>query len=338
MIKLSYRTFDLLLKHPFTIAEHTRNSTPVVLLKLRYQEYTGCGEASMVPYLGESIETATGFLTKVDFSKITYPFDFGETTAYLDSLAAGNTAIKAAVEIALHDLQGKIENKPCYSYFNVNPAFMPVTSFTIGIDKPEIIRQKVKEAEVCKVLKVKLGSGSDKELINTIREVTDKPLYVDANQGWPDINFAIEMTFWLREKGVELIEQPMNKNDIEANAKITEQSALPIIADEAVQRLNDITKIKGAYHGINVKLMKSTGMFEAHEMIKKARELGLKVLMGCMSETSCATLAAAALAPLCDWVDLDGPFLTKNNPFKNPEFKEGRYILSETPGLGLEEL
>ncbi|WP_423148672.1 dipeptide epimerase [Rubrolithibacter danxiaensis] len=335
-MKITYKPFELELKHPFRISKHTRTSTPLILLEISSQGFTGYGEASMVPYMGESVQTATDFLKKVNLDWVNYPFDFAAINNYLDTLASGNPAIKAAVDIALHDLKGKIEDKPCYSFFNSNPAQMPLTSQTIGIDTFEIIKLKVAEAVKCKVLKVKLGSANDKELISAIREVTDKPLYVDANQGWTDRTHALEILWFLKENGVQLVEQPMDKNKIDDNAWITQNSPLPIIADEAVQRHSDIEKIKGAYHGINIKLMKSAGMFEAYKMIERARQLKMKILIGCMSETSIATLAAAALAPLCDWCDLDGPFLTKNNPFKDPDFNEGRYILTDKPGLGLE--
>jgi L-alanine-DL-glutamate epimerase-like enolase superfamily enzyme len=212
---------------------------------------------------------------------------------------------------------------------------MPVTSFTIGIDTKEMIIQKVKEAEGLKVIKVKLGRDSDKELIQTIRSVTNVPLYVDANQGWTDRKQSLDLIYWLKEQGVALIEQPMQKTDIDGNAWITEHSPIPIIGDEAVQRLADVEKAKGVYHGINIKLMKSAGMYEAQQMISQARELDLKVLIGCMSETSCATLAAAALAPQCDWADLDGPFLTTNNPYKMPGFNNGKWVLNDEAGLGI---
>lgn len=144
------------------------------------------------------------------------------------------------------------------------------------------------------------------------------------------------MVYWLHDQGVQLIEQPMDKNNLEGNAWLTERSPIPILADEAVQRLTDMDSLKGAYHGINIKLMKSCGMYEGHQMILKAKSFGMKVLIGCMSETSCATQAGIALAPLCDWADLDGPWLTKNNPFATPEMKKGKYILKDLPGLGLE--
>jgi len=335
-MELTYHPFELLLRHTFTIAKFSRTSTPVMLLQVKHAGQTGYGEASMVPYMGESYETANSFLSKVDASKFKYPFDFGEIMAYLDDIAPGNPAIKAGIDIALHDLDGKLQNKPCWQILHSNPALMPQTSFTIGIDTNEVIIQKVKENPDCKIIKVKLGRDNDKELIKTIRSVTDLPLFVDANQGWTDLEQSLDMTYWLHEQGVLLIEQPMLKTDPDSNAWLTERSPIPIIGDESVQRLPDVEKAKGVYHGINIKLMKSAGMHEANQMILKAKQLGLKLMIGCMSETSCATLAAAALAPQCDWADLDGPFLTSNNPYKLPEFREGKWVLNDQPGLGIE--
>lgn len=338
MIKLSYQRYYLELKYPFTIASFSRTGTPIILLTLSYQGINGYGEASLVPYMGENYQTAEAFLDKLDLSWIRPRFQYDEILDYLDSVANGNPAIKAAIDIALHDLEGKLTAQPCFELFGVNPSRMPVTSITIGMDKPEVVIEKVKDAHPCNVLKVKLGCDDDKTLIGTIRSVSNLPLYVDANQGWNNREKSLDLIYWLKEQGCLLIEQPMDKNNPDANAWLTERSPLPIIADEAVQRFADVQKIAGAYHGINVKLMKSAGMHEAHKMILKARELNLKVLVGCMSETSCATLAAAALAPLCNWADIDGPFLTKNNPYKMPDFKNGRWVLSKEPGLGLTEI
>ncbi|NCD70267.1 dipeptide epimerase [Mucilaginibacter agri] len=334
-MKLTYRLYELDLKHRFTIAKFSRTSTPIVLVQIEHEGFTGYGEASMVPYMGESNETAAQFLSKIDVSQFSYPFDFGSILSYLDSIAPGMPAIKAAVDIALHDLDGKLQNKPCWQIFGSDPALMPATSFTIGIDTPEVIREKIKDAADCKIIKVKLGRDSDKELINTIRSVTDNPLFVDANQGWTDLQQSLDMTHWLHQQGVLLIEQPMPKADLDSNAWLTERSPIPIIADEAVQRLDDVTRAQGVYHGINIKLMKSAGLYEAQRMIAKARQLDLKILIGCMSETSCATLAAAALAPQCHWADLDGPLLVSNNPFAKPAFSDGKWVLNEDAGLGL---
>ncbi|MDB5009163.1 MAG: dipeptide epimerase [Mucilaginibacter sp.] len=332
---LTYQPFELLLKHTFTIAKFSRTSTPVMLIQVEHEGETGYGEASMVPYMGESFESAHDFLSKVDAAQFNYPFDFQQIIAYLDSIAPGNPAIKAGIDIALHDLDGKLQQKPCWQILGSDPAKMPLTSFTIGIDTPEVIIQKVKENPDCKIIKVKLGRDSDKELIKTIRSVTDLPLFVDANQGWTDLQQSLDLTHWLHEQGVLLIEQPMLKTDMDSNAWLTERSPIPIIGDESVQRLPDVEKAKGVYHGINIKLMKSAGMYEAHQMILKAKALGLKLMIGCMSETSCATLAAAALAPQCDWADLDGPFLTSNNPYKMPEFGNGKWVLNNENGLGI---
>ncbi|MXV49895.1 dipeptide epimerase [Pedobacter sp. HMF7647] len=337
-MQLSYKPFQLNLKYPFTIAKFSRTYTPIMLIELHYEGFTGLGEASMVPYMGEDYESAAAFLKKIDWSKIAYPFNYDEIRKYLGGLSAGLPAIKAAVDIALHDLEGKLTGTPCYKFFESEKLLMPETSVTIGIDVPEIIAQKLSDAGPAKIIKVKLGRDNDRELINTIRSITDKPLFVDANQGWTDKYEALDKVQWLAAKNVALIEQPMDKTNFEDNKWITERSPIAIIGDEAVQRLEDVDKAAGIYHGINVKLMKSAGMHEAYLMIKRAKELNLKILIGCMSETSIATMAAAALAPLCDWADLDGPFLTSNNPFPNPGFENGKWLLPDVPGLGVPEI
>lgn len=334
-MQASRKEFELALKHPFSISKFTRTSTPLLLLKLNYEGFVGYGEASMVPYMGESYASAHAFLNKVDFNRFVHPFNFAEIISYLDSLAPGNPAIKAAIDIALNDLNGKILNQPCYQIYGAEKAQMPVTSYTVGIDTPAVIREKLKDATHFKVVKVKLGRDNDQELIETIRSVTNLPLYVDANQGWSDKKKAIDLCYWLHDQGVVLIEQPMDKNNLEGNAWLTARSPVPILADEAVQRLADMDSLKGAYHGINIKLMKSCGMYEGHQMILKARSFGMKVLIGCMSETSIGSLAGAALAPLCNWADLDGPWLTTNNPFDTPKMENGKYVLNDLPGLGL---
>ncbi len=335
---LTYKPFNLTLKYPFTIAKFSRTSTPLMLIELQHEGFTGYGEASMVPYMGETTETATTFLKKIDFNRFTFPFNMEEIINYLDDLAPEQPAIKAAIDIALYDLTGKLLNKPCYRIFGSEPDLMPQTTYTVGIDEPKIIIQKVNDAlkDGFKLLKVKLGRDTDKILIETIRKITNLPIYVDANQGWTNKEKGLEMAHWLNTQNVKLIEQPMPKEDVDGNAWLTERSPIPTVGDEAVQRLPDVKKAVGVYHGINVKLMKSAGMYEASRMIATVKANNLKVLIGCMSETSIATLAGAALAPLCDWADLDGPFLTANNPFKTPEFRDGRYLISGKPGLGIE--
>lgn len=337
-MRLRFAPFELQLRHRFGIAGHTRTSTPLVLTEIEYLGTIGNGEASMPPYLAENQETAQQFLSVIDLTPFDAPRnreDIERIMQYVDSVAPGNTAAKAAIDIALHDLLGKLSDKPCYELFGVNPASMPSSSFTIGIDTPEVIRKKVKEAEGFQVIKVKLGSDQDKEIIETIRAETSLPISVDANQGWKHKEAALEMIHWLSERKVLFIEQPMPKEDKEGNAWLTANSPLPIVADEACQRLADVESAAQAYDGINIKLMKCTGLAEAAKMIVRARELNLKILIGCMTETSCAVMAAAALAPLCDWADLDGPWLVANNPWQLPLLEKGRIQLENRPGLGL---
>lgn len=215
----------------------------------------------------------------------------------------------------------------------------PSTTFTIGIDTPDVVREKTKEcAEQFNILKVKLGRENDKEMIKTIRSVTDLPIAVDANQGWTDKHYAIDMIQWLKEKGIVMIEQPMPKTQLDDIAWVAQQSPLPIFADESLQRLSDVAGLKGAFHGINIKLMKCTGMREGWKMVTLARALGMKVMVGCMTETSCACSAAAQFSPAVDFADLDGNLLIANDRFKGMEVVKGKITLPDLPGIGVVKL
>jgi L-alanine-DL-glutamate epimerase-like enolase superfamily enzyme len=335
---LRFKPYELNLKHVFTIAEGSRSTTPVMLTELQFDNIIGYGEASMPPYLGESHATATAFLNKVDLTRFESPFLMEDILAYVDQLAPGNYAAKASVDIALHDLVGKIMKQPWYKVWGLNPERTPNTSFTIGIDKPDVVRSKVREADPYRILKVKLGQGNDKEMIETVRSETNKPICVDVNQGWKDKKMALEMVQWLKEKGVVFIEQPMPKSFVDDTAWLTQNSPLPIIADEAFQTIGDFKKVHGVYSGINIKLMKCGGLRSAYIMIKMARALDMKVMIGCMTETSCAVTAAAQLSPLVDWADLDGNLLIDNDVFKGILIKDGKIVLPDTPGIGISKI
>lgn len=337
-LTLSFKPYTLELKHVFTVAAMSRSTTPVVLTEVEYDGVKGYGEASMPPYLGESQESALAFLKRVDLSKYDNPFDLETILADIDALAFHNTAAKAAVDIALHDLVGKMIGQPWYNIWGYNKNKAPNTTFTIGIDTADVVREKTKEAAGFKVLKVKLGKDNDKEMIETIRSVTDVPLTADPNQGWKDKHYALDMCHWLKEKGVQFVEQPMAKERFDDHAWLTERSPLPILADESCQRLSDIPKIKGAYSGIVIKLMKCTGMREANKMLTLAKSYNMKVLIGCMTETSCAISAASHLSPMCDWADLDGMLLIKNDLFSGTTVKDGKLMLSEDPGIGIKKI
>ncbi len=334
-LKLSFEAYELQLKHVFTIASFSRTTTPVMLTKIEWDGYVGYGEASMPPYLGESHETARKFLSSLKLEQFTDPFRLEEILNYVDSVAPGNYAAKAAIDIALHDLMGKLMEKPWFKIWGYSEEDTPLTTFTIGIDKPEVVVEKVKEASPYKILKVKIGRGNDEEMINTIRKVTDVPLCVDVNQGWKDKQEALDKIHWLKEQGVVFVEQPMDKNNLEDMAWLTQHSPLPTIADEAVQRLGDVSRLCGAYSGINIKLMKCTGMREAHKMMNVARSLKMKVMVGCMTETSCGVSAAAQLSPMVDWADLDGSLLISNDPFQGMNVVNGKVTLPNRSGIGV---
>lgn len=338
-MRLSFEPYELQLRHTFTVASYSRKTTPDVQVKIEYDGFTGYGEASMPPYLGQSVETVTKFLQKVNLEQFKDPFQTDDILTYVDGIGEGDTAAKAAVDIALHDLVGKLMGEPWYRIWGLNPGKAPNTTFTIGIDAPDVVREKTTEcADKFKILKVKVGLDNDEQMIRTIREVTDLPVAVDANQGWKDREKALDEIFWLKEHGVVMVEQPMPKERLDDNAWLTERSPVPIFADEAIQRLKDIPSIRGAYAGINIKLMKCTGMREAWKMLNYARAEGMKVMVGCMTETSCAVSAAAQLSPAVDFADLDGNLLISNDRFEGMTVVDGKITLPDRPGIGLKLL
>ena len=335
-LHLKFFPYELKLAHVFTVASYSRTTTPDVQVEISYEGITGYGEASMPPYLGQSVESVTTFLNKVDLSQFSDPFQLEDILSYVDSLSSGDSAAKAAIDIALHDLVGKLLGQPWYRIWGLDAAKAPSTTFTIGIDSPQVVREKTLEAVgKFNILKVKVGLDTDEEMIRTIREVTDVPLAVDANQGWEDRSKALDEIFWLKEQGIVMVEQPMAKERIDDNAWLTEHSPLPIFADEAIQRLTDIPAMKGVYTGINIKLMKCTGMREGWKMANMARALGMQVMVGCMTETSCAVSAAAQFSPYVDFADLDGNLLIANDRFDGVKVVEGRLSLPDRPGIGI---
>ncbi|MBQ6050468.1 MAG: dipeptide epimerase [Bacteroidaceae bacterium] len=342
-MKLSFFPYELKLRHVFTVATYSRSTTPDIQVELEYDGVTGYGEASMPPYLAKELGTVDSvmeFLGRVarrlqDFSD---PFQMEDILGAIDQMDEGNAAGKAAVDIALHDLVGKIMKQPWYRIWGLNPALTPSTTFTIGIDTADVVRQKTREcADRFNILKVKVGLDNDKEMISTIREVTNLPIAVDANQGWKDRQQALDMIFWLKEQGIVMVEQPMPKEQLDDIAWVTEHSPLPVFADESIQRLKDVEGLKGAFTGINIKLMKCTGMREAWKMLNTARALGMKVMVGCMTETSCAVSAAAQLSPAVDFADLDGNLLISNDRFSGVEVVGGKLTLPDRPGIGLKD-
>ncbi|ODT35935.1 MAG: dipeptide epimerase [Niabella sp. SCN 42-15] len=335
-LQLKWTPYDLQMKHVFTISGSSRKTTPVVLTSLTYDGITGYGEASLPPYLGESQASVIEFLKKIDLSGFSNPFEIEDILFYIDKIAENNTAAKAAVDIALHDLTGRLMGQPWHKMLGLNLNKIPNTTYTIGIDTDDMIRTKVKEVEgQFNILKVKLGTKDDKRIINAVRSATKLPIAIDANQGWDDKHYALDMIEWLKEQGVVMIEQPLSKYNLDDNAWVTERSPLPVFGDESVQRLRDVQKLKGVFSGINIKLMKCTGIREAWNMRNLARAMNMKVMLGCMTETSCAISAAAQLVAGVDFADLDGNLLIANDAFDGAIFKDGKTIPNDRPGIGV---
>lgn len=334
-MELSFKPYTLLLRHVFTLASSSRKSTPVVLTQITLDGLTGYGEASLPPYLGATQETVMKFLSQVDLSAFTFNHTIEEIMAYVEQVAPDNTAAKASIDIALHDLYGKKIGKPWWKIWGYEREQAPPTSFTIGIGSEEEIRMKTKEAAGFRVLKVKLGCETDRMIVDTIRSVTDAPLCVDVNQGWTDRYEALDHLQWLATRHVLFAEQPMPVAQLDDIAWLTQHSPIPIIADESFQRLSDLTNFKGAFSGVNIKLMKCTGPTEARKIIEQARQFDMQVMLGCMTETSCAISAAAQLASAVDYADLDGHLLITNDCFSGLSLVDGKVYPADAPGLGL---
>lgn len=341
VLKLSYKPYVVELAHTFTISGFSRDTTTVLLTEVTYDGITGYGEAALPPYMaGQTLETASRFLDKVDLSRFSNPFELDDILAYVDGIEAGMSCPKCGIDIALNDLVGKLLGHPLHEIWGFNASRTPDTSFTIGMDTPEVIAEKTREAAPYKILKVKLGSTEkdDKMIVETVRSVTDKPIVVDANQGWKDKHYALDMIGWLAERGIRFVEQPMPKDIIDEMAWVTERSPLPTFADESCQRLVDVKRLWGAFSGINIKLLKCTGLREAKQMIETARGLGMGVMIGCTTETSCAISAMAQLAPKVDFADLDGNLLITNDCFDGIKIVDGKITLNDRPGIGVKKL
>jgi len=334
-MKLTFYQFDLKLRHPFTIARGTRTVEPVVIVKLEHDGITGYGEAAPSSRYGENENTVQEFLAKVRLHDFRDPFQLESILNAVDAIAEGQYSAKAAVDIAFHDWIGKALNVPLYKYWGLDRAKTPITSFTIGIDTPQVIEKKVREAEEYPILKIKLGGENDEEIMRTIRKITKKTLRVDANEGWKTKETALQKIQWLEQEGVEFVEQPMPASDLSGVAWVRDRAQLPLIADENCIRLHDVPKLMNAYDGINIKLMKCTGLREAMKMVSTARACGMKIMVGCMIETSVAISAAAQFSPLIDYADLDGSVLTTNDPFEGVTIVNGKLELPDRPGIGV---
>lgn len=337
-MKLIYKPFLLELKHPFGVSSNVRTHTPTVFTRIEHKGLYGYGEACLPKYLGETTENTIAFLEKAAgvIEQLDSPYEAKDIFNSIDSISAGNNAAKASVDIALTDLRGKISGRPFYDVMGFGKSVPVATSCTIGIDDEPKIQLKIEEAKDFSILKIKAGTKDDRALINMIRKHTNKPLFVDVNQGWTDKKIVLEMLEWLKDMNVLLVEQPMPVTMKEEMKWVTKRSPLPIIADESIKRIKDIEVTMGEFTGINIKLMKSAGITAAIDMVNYAKQNDLQVMLGCMAESSCATSAMAQLLKMADFVDLDAPNLITNDPFKGITYNNGKVILNDMPGIGVE--
>ncbi|MBN1388113.1 MAG: dipeptide epimerase [Bacteroidales bacterium] len=335
---ITYKKIKLNLGHTWTISRGSTDFKEDVFVYYTNEGITGIGEASHMTGTGQNADRTIEELKKIIPLYLNAdPFKFYELTDEVNKEIKDISPAKAALDIALFDWLGKRLNIPVHRFFGLDPDKYVDTSFSIGYDKPEILKQKVKEADPYKILKVKLTSINDEEIIDTIRQVTDKPIRVDINEGWKNKEEAIRKIEWLSGQGVELVEQPMPVDMIEETRWLKERSPVPIIADEAVNTSKDIVPIAEAYDGINIKLMKSGGIMEAFRMAVVAGTLNLDIMIGCMIASSVAISAAVQLQPLARWLDLDGSLLISNDPFTGARFCDGHWIMPDEPGIGVKE-
>jgi L-Ala-D/L-Glu epimerase len=326
---------ELRTKHPFIIARGGQSDYRTVWVRLRDQDgCEGWGEAAPTRFYGETPESVMSALNHYAGGMPVDPFDLEESERRWEVLLRGNPAARSALSAALHDLVGKRLQLPVYRLWGLDPAKAPRSTFTIGLDTPERIRAKVLEATEYPILKIKLGTDRDVEILRTIRDATDKELRVDANCGWT-VKRAIAMLPVLAEFGVTVLEQPLPADQLDGLAAITRRANIPVIADESCMTAVDIPPLVGKVDGINIKLAKCGSLREALRMIAVARAHGMMVMVGCMIESSVGITAAAHFTPLVDIVDLDGAALLANDPFVGAGIGGGQVALPTGPGLGL---
>jgi len=335
MIKVKYKTYNLPFKYPFTISKGTKTQQPTFIVELEYFGIKGYGEAPAISYYNipiekmvEDLERKKQFVEKFAFA------DPERYWHYLHHLFPANSFLVCALDMAGWDLFGKMKRKPLYELWNLDTATAPSTDYTIGIATVEKMVEKMKE-KPWPIYKVKVGVEGDIEMVEALRKHTDAKLRVDANAGWT-LEQALDKIPVLKELGVEMVEQPLAKDDWEGMKVLYHESSLPLYADESCVFEADVEKCHQHFHGINIKLTKCSGITPARRMITKARQMDMKVMVGCMNESSVGTAAIAQLAPMLDLVDMDGPLLLSEDIAAGVSFDNGKIIYTNKPGLGID--
>lgn len=335
-VKITTTIYELHLRQAWTLSRGTWDIRRNVLVRLERDGLVGYGESAPIPRYEESAESNQAFIEQARPILDKDLWEFDDRWREIDRLAPGQNAAKAALDMAILDWVGKSLKIPLYKFFGLNKNRTVPTTFSISLAEVPVMQKTAQEAKDFQVLKIKLGSKDDKKIIEGLREVTNRPIRVDVNEGWKDRQQALEMINWLADKNVEFVEQPMPAANLEDYRWLKERVKLPLIADESVHKIQDVPALATGFHGINIKLMKCGGLQEALRLVAVARSLNLKLMLGCMIESSLAISAGATISPLFDYVDLDGSLLINNDPFRGLKLQGDRWLLSDQPGLGVE--
>lgn len=336
MFTLRFKTEKLAFMHAFGISRWTRTHTNNVFVELEAEGIIGIGEAAPNARYQESSDSAEAYLSSLDFSKLGFTYDVTSFLAFINKTEKGQYSAKAALEMAFWDWLGKKLQTPIHRLWNAPTEIGPVSSFTIGLDSDEMIRLKVAEAEAYPILKVKLGTEDDEKIINLIRSLTDKTIWVDANEGWKTLDLAKKGVAFLQDKNIGMIEQPMPSDQANEIGELKKYTSIPLIADEGFTGNETLEELAQNYTGINIKLMKIGSMHKAMQTISNARKLGLQIMIGCMIETALANTAAGILSMWADYADIDGFLLLKDRPYIGFELDSlNRIVLNDLPGLGV---
>lgn len=335
VMKCFYRSFALPFIHPFTISKGTKTHQPSLVVELEHMGVKGYGEAPAISYYNITVEKMVEDLErkKVFIEKFAFT-DPERYWHYLHHLIPANPFLVCALDIAAWDLFGKLRRLSLSSLWGYEMGNIPLTDYTIGIDTIDKMIAKMKE-KPWPIYKIKVGVPGDVEMISALRQNSDAVFRVDANAGWT-LEEAMEKIPLLKGLGVELVEQPLAKDNWEGMKVLCEQSSLPLIADESCVFEQDVEKCRNHFHGINIKLTKCSGITPALRMIKRAKELELKIMIGCMNESTIGSAAIAHLAPMADYIDMDGPLLLAEDIASGLTYNFGKISISDMPGLGID--
>lgn len=334
MLHIDAKPIDLKLATPFRIARSVQYTSPNVIVQVSGDTYTSYGEASPSEYYGESQETVLACVALFAGNLGDDPFQLEDIHRRLDKIMRLHPSAKAAVDMALYDIIGQRLGVPLYKLLGLNPTRTPYTSFTIGLDTPGQMAKKALLAKEYPILKVKVGTRHDLEILKAIRDVSSATIRIDANAGWTPKE-AIRMINALLPYNIEFVEQPVAAHDLAGLKLVRDNVPLPIIADESCVTLEDIPRVAECVDGINIKLMKCGGLYYALKMIAAARAHNLRIMLGCMIESSLAITAAAHITPLVDYADLDGHLLIDDDPYEGVQIENGKLVLPDKPGLGI---